>query len=173
MAAGDLELSKLTRAWDRSQFKCGRSELDDWLRRYAMQSQEADLARTFVLLEESETPGIKRIIGYFSLTMSSVRRDEVPDELARRVPRHPIGVVLLARLAVDESAQGRGLGKDLLNLALRRAVQAGDIVAARLIVVDALDDEAESFYRRYGFQSLPDVPRRLFLRMQDVMASFE
>lgn len=89
------------------------------------------------------------------------------------MPAYPVGMVLLARLAVDRSEQGKGVGALLLAEALRKAVAAGEVAAARLIVVDAVDDEAVAFYERYGFVRTPEHPHRLYRRMKDVRASLD
>ena len=126
-----------------------------------------DSARTFVAIRTG------RVIGYFSLTMGSVLRAEAPAKLVRGMPAYPVGMVLLARLAVEGSHQGKGVGAMLLAEALRRAVAAGEVVAGRLIVVDAVDDSAAAFYQRYGFIRTPENPLRFYRRMKDVRASLD
>ncbi len=105
--------------------------------------------------------------------MGSVLRAEAPGKLVRGMPAYPVGMVLLARLAVDRSQQGRGVGAMLLAEALRKAVAAGEVAAARLIVVDAVDEDAAAFYRRYGFVQAPENPLRFYRRMKDVRASLD
>jgi predicted N-acetyltransferase YhbS len=126
-----------------------------------------DSARTFVATQSG------RIVGYFSLTMGSVIRAEAPAKLVRGMPAYPVGMVLLARLAVDQSQQEKGLGAMLLAEALRKAVAAGEVAAARLIVVDAVDDGAAAFYQHYGFIRTPENPLRFRRRMKDVRASLD
>jgi predicted N-acetyltransferase YhbS len=149
-------------------FACGRDELDNWLRMHARDSERRDLARTFVVCR-----GGPRVVGYYSLTMGSVRRADAPTKLVRGLPGYPVGMVLLARLAVDQKEQGTGLGASLLTDALIRALHAGESVASRLIVVDALDNQAAGFYRRFGFIPAPEHPLRLFLRLKDIRASLK
>ncbi|HET6733952.1 GNAT family N-acetyltransferase [Mycobacterium sp.] len=141
--------------------------LDEWLRRHALAAQRMDSARTFVATQRG------RVVGYFSLTMGSVLRADAPVKLVRGMPAYPVGMVLLARLAVDQSQQGRGVGATLLAEALRKAVAAGEVAAARLIVVDAADEDAAAFYQRYGFVRTPENPLRLYCRMKDVRASLD
>lgn len=148
-------------------FDCGNEELDGWLQRHALAAQQMDSARTFVLTRND------RIVGYFSLTMGSVLRQDAPAKLVRELPAYPVGMVLLARLAVDRRDQGKGVGALLLAEALRKAVAAGEAAAGRLVVVDAIDDEAARFYQRYGFVTAPEHPLRLYRRMKDVRASLE
>jgi predicted N-acetyltransferase YhbS len=115
----------------------------------------------------------ERVVGYFSLTMGSVRREEAPVRLVRGMPGYPVGMVLLARLAVERSEHGRGLGGLLLAEALRRAAAAAEHAAARLLVVDAVDDTAAAFYRRWGFSEAPAHPLRLYRRVSDIRASLQ
>lgn len=148
-------------------FKCGHTDLDTWLKRHALAAQQMDSARTFVLVEGD------RVIGYFSLTMGSVLRAEAPGKLVRGLPSYPVGMVLLARLAVHSASQGQGLGALLLAEALRKAVTAGEAAAARLVVVDAVDEDAARFYAHHGFIAVPEHPSRLYRRMKDVRMSLE
>lgn len=168
-----LRLMPLTENHDTSQFDSGKDPLDHWLREYALASQKGDLARTFVLVEDAVADRGGSVLGYFSLVMGHVRHEEAPPALVRGTPRYPIGMVLLARLALDRAEQGRGLGAHLLKLALVRAISAGDIAAARLVAVDALDDDAEAFYRRWGFIALPESPHRLYRRIKDIRRSLD
>jgi GNAT superfamily N-acetyltransferase len=148
-------------------FQCGHADLDTWLKRHALAAQQMDSARTFVLVEGD------RVIGYFSLTMGSVLRAEAPGKLVRGLPSYPVSMVLLARLAVHSAAQRQGLGALLLAEALRKAVSAGEAAAARLVVVDAVDEDAARFYAHHGFIAVPQHPSRLYRRMKDVRMSLE
>jgi GNAT superfamily N-acetyltransferase len=163
-----LRLERLGAHHDVSSFASGNEELDSWLRRHALAAQQMDSARTFLLVRGGAE---NRVAGYFSLTMGSVLRAEAPPKLVRGLPAYPVGMVLLARLAVDRSEQGKGLGALLLAEALRKAVAAGEAAAARLVVVDAIDDEAAKFYAHHGFIAAPGYPLRLYRRMKDIRAS--
>jgi ribosomal protein S18 acetylase RimI-like enzyme len=162
-----LRLERLAEAHDVSGFASGNAELDGWLQRHGLAAQLMDSARTFLLTRTG------RVVGYFSLTMGSVRRADAPARLVRGLPAYPVGVVLIARLAVDQRNQGQGLGALLLAEALRKAVAAGEAAAARLVVVDAVDDAAVAFYERHGFIAVPEHPRRLCRRMEDVRAGLD
>jgi GNAT superfamily N-acetyltransferase len=148
-----------------SAFDCGSADLNGWLARHAPAAQRMDSARTFLLLDGEQ------VLGYFSLTMGSVRRRDAPTQLVRGMPGYPVGMVLLARLAVERSQQGRGFGGLLLAEALRRTVAAAEHAAARLLVVDAIDENAAAFYRRWGFVETPEHPLRLYRRISDIRAS--
>lgn len=162
----DDRIEKLASRHQVSSFQCGRSSLDDWLKRFALTNQQNDSARTYVLLRQ----GV-RIAGYYSLSAGSVRREEATARIAKGLARHPIGVILLARLAIDLREQGAGLGKALLLDALGRCLVASDSIGARAVLVHALDDAASAFYRKFGFTESPTDPRQLMLLMKDLRAS--
>ena len=165
MSSTEPLVERLEATHDLTAFACGNDELDDWLKRHALAAQAMDTARTFVLVSR------RKVLGYFSLTMGSVQRHDAPAKLVRGLPQYPVGIVLLARLAVDRTAQGQGQGSRLLAHALRKALTAGEAAAARLIVVDAIDDNAVAFYQRHGFIAVPEHPRRLYRRSKDIRAS--
>jgi GNAT superfamily N-acetyltransferase len=165
-----LWLERLGAHHDLSEFASGNEELGSWLRRHALAAQQMDSARTFLLVSGGKDAE-SSVAGCFSLTMGSVLRAEAPTKLVRGLAAYPIGMVLLARLAVDRSKQGHGLGALLLAEALRKAVAAGEVAAARLVVVDATDDEAARFYAHHGFIAASGHPLRLCRRMQDIRAS--
>jgi GNAT superfamily N-acetyltransferase len=160
-------VEKLTRDHNVSSFDSGKPALDDWLRRFALINQQSDAARTYVV----HCSG--RVVGYYSLSAGSVRREDSPARVAKGLARHPIGVILLARLAVDRREQGAGLGKTLLADALSRALSAADAIGARAILVHALDEEAAEFYKRFGFEPSPLDSRQLFLLMKDLRAALK
>lgn len=162
-----MRLERLHAGHDLAAFDSGNADLDGWLQRHALAAQQMDSARTFLLTEGS------RILGYFSLTMGSVRREEAPRRLVQGSPGYPVGMVLLARLAVDRAEQGKGRGALLLAEALRKAVAAGEAAAARLVVVDAIDEQAAGLYRGHGFVAVPDHPLRLSRRTSDIRASLD
>ena len=125
-----------------------------------------------VLLVES-TRKLRRVVGSseseiagcYALSAAAFRRDDLPTELARRLPRYPIPAAVLGRLAVSSSHRGRGLGEHLLADALHRVMAASSALAIYAVIVDAKNESAKAFYRRYGFQPLPEQPTRLFLPM--------
>lgn len=160
-----FRIEKLTKEHQFSTFDCGKPSLNDWLMRYALTNQQSDSARTYVLRFE------ENVVGYYSLTAGSVSRDEAPVRVAKGLANHPIGVILLARLAVDRAYHGRGLGISLLMDALRRCLGAAETIGARAVLVHALDDSAAEFYERFGFVRSPLDERQLMLLMKDLRAS--
>jgi len=144
---------------DSQSFASGVAELDDWLRRTAEVAAAAGTAATSVLCRGS------RIIGYYALAMGSVEHRGAPSRLRRGQP-DPIPVLLLTRLALDRAEQDHGLGADLLQDALIRAVAGARQYGARAVIVDAINDRAAAFYARHGF--LPLGGRRLYRRITDI-----
>jgi GNAT superfamily N-acetyltransferase len=160
-------IEKLTKDHDLSSFDCGKPALDDWLRRFALTNQQSDSARTYVLHRAG------RVVGYYSLSAGAVRKEESPARVAKGLAKHPIGVILLARLAVDRIEHGRGLGKIMLVDALSRALSAADAIGARAILVHAIDDEAVAFYKKFCFEPSPLDPKQLMLLMKDLRATLK
>ena len=147
---------------DRASFSCGEPTLDDYIRRQASQDARRRVAQVFVTM--GDRPG--EIVGYYTLSAASFEKDDLPKELAKRLPHYPVPAAVIGRLAIDLRSQGHGLGETLLLDALRRVVRASDAIGVYAVVVDALHDRASAFYERYGFRSFPSSPRRLFLPLQ-------
>lgn len=141
-------------------FECGKRPLDEYLRRYASQDVRRDLARVFVATPEASP---RAVAGYFTLSAGSVSCTSLPERLASKLPRYPIPVALIGRLAVAREFQGKGLGSILLAKAVEKVIMASEALAVAGIVVDAKDDEAVGFYRHLGFLSLQGQPHRLLL----------
>ena len=149
----------LARRHDRSRFDCGSEHLDRYIRQQASQDARRRVARVFVAVPE----GGSEVAGFYTLGAASIERTALPpEEEARRLPRHPVPVALIGRLAVDRRWGGRGLGSALLADAFRRVVRAGEALAVYAVIVDAKDAQAQAFYERFGFVRLPDAGRRLF-----------
>ena len=156
---------KLARHHHLAEFSRGVDSLDHWLKRFAWSNQQSDLTTTYVAQKEN------RVLGYYSLTAGSVNREEATARVAKGTPNHPIGVVLLARLAVDESEKGKGLGRALLKDAILRTESAAEIIAIRAVLVHALNEEARQFYMRFEFEPSPVHPLHLMLLMKDIRTS--
>lgn len=145
-------------------FNSGVEELDRWLRSSARVAAAAGTAAAYVLCRDD------RVVGYYALAMSAVAHERAPSRLRRGMP-DPVPVVLLARLALDRGEHGTGLGGHLLIDALRRSVRGGHEFGARAVVVDAINDDAASFYQHFGFHRLDGA--RLWRRIGDIEASLE
>jgi GNAT superfamily N-acetyltransferase len=158
----ELEIEKFRREHDLTQFDCGNVTLNAWLEKYAWTNQQADSAKTYVALAGN------LVVGYYALTTGSVHKHESPERIAKGLANHPIGVVLLARLAVDRAQQGRGLGKALLFDALTRIEKAADIVGVRAVMVHAVDRAARRFYEHFEFEPSPVDPFLLLLLLKDL-----
>lgn len=146
-----------------SRFDCGtHPSLNDWLKRFALTNQKNESARTYVVHRNGS------VVGYYSISAGSVTVEDSPSRMAKGLARHPVPVILLARLAVDKDEKGTGLGKALLKDALARIAQAADIVGARAVLVHAIDDEARRFYQHFGFEPSPIQELQLMLLMKDL-----
>ncbi len=154
-----LIIEPLGRRHDRAAFSCGLPELDRYLARQAGQHVRRRIARVFVCTAgDADT-----VLGFYTLSALSIDLASLPDDLSRKLPRHPVPCALIGQLAVDRSAHGRGLGRMLLADAVKRTVAAGETVAMHALIVDAANENAKRFYERLGFLLLTDDPMRLFL----------
>lgn len=158
-----------SRAHDRAAFSCGAPDLDRYIRDHASQDVKRDVARVFVAVRA----GASTVSGYYGLSATSFQRDDLPADQAKRLPRYPVPAALLGRLAVDESAKGRGLGAFLLMDALDRLLLATQTLAVHALIVDAKDEAAATFYRRYGFIPFTGETQRLFLPMATIRKLIE
>lgn len=162
-----LKVEILSSHHDRQSFSCGKPALDDYLRRMARQHLAKGVSRTFVLVED-RLP--EKILGFFALSVCEVDASKLPPRWGKKYPRRLPGAKL-ARLAVDESAQGQGYGAALLYEALRRVVLGAEQFGVAAVFVDAKDEEAKGYYQKFGFLALPDNPLELFLPMETVRAT--
>jgi GNAT superfamily N-acetyltransferase len=143
-------------------FDCGREELNRYLLKYAWTNQRAGAAQTYVGLAGDV------VVGYYTLAVGEVSQEEAPERLTRGLARHPVPIMLLARLAVAVSAQGQGIGKALLRDAMQRTLQAADIAGIRAFAVHAKDERARTFYEKFDFIPSPVDPMHLFVLLKDV-----
>ncbi len=156
-------IEKLRREHVLDGFDCGKEELNRFLKRQAWSNQQANSAQTYVLAKDLV------VAGYYSLAASSVSHDEATERVKKGLARHPIPVILLARLAVDASLQGKGIGPALLKDALMRTAKAADTIGARALLVHAKDDNAKGFYEHFTFEPSPSDPYHLLLIMKDLL----
>lgn len=145
---------------------CGQPALNDWLRRYALQNQQASAATTFVVCEGDA------VVGYYSLAAGAVDPLEAPERVKKGLARHPIPVMVLARLAVDLRYQGQKIGQGLLKDAILRTLKVADHAGIRAILVHAKDSQARAFYERFDFEASPLDPFQLLLLIKDARRSF-
>jgi GNAT superfamily N-acetyltransferase len=157
-----FSIAKLNAGHTMADFDCGRPALNIFLARHALANQMMGGAHSYLGLAEGGT-----IAGYYSLAVGSVVHAEAPERLAKGLARHPIPVMILARLATATAWQGRGIGKGLLKDALLRTLQAADIAGIRALVVHAKDEPARAFYEHFGFTAWPDNPLQLFMLLKD------
>jgi GNAT superfamily N-acetyltransferase len=136
--------------------------LNRYLKRYAWQNQQAGAGQTYVGLVGDE------VVVYHTLTVGHVLPEQAPDRVVKGLARHPVPLMVLARLAVDLRWQGTGLGAGLLKDAMLRTVQAADIAGIRGMAVHAKDEEARRFYERFDFEPSPTDPLHLFVLLKDV-----
>lgn len=147
---------------DTTHFDCGNDTLNQWLRTQAMRAQRAGTARTHVWTN----PDSPRVMAYYSVAPTQIAREEIGGTNAGGYSVVP--AYLLARLALDRSLQGQRLGTELLLDALEIMMRASVAVGGRVIVVDAIDDNAHAFYRRHDFRPIRDNPNRLFIKVETV-----
>lgn len=157
-----LRIEKLQRTHAVDQFTCGQPELDRFLIRHALQAQQSNSSQTYVALSGNE------VLGFYTIVAGEVAHAQAPERVVKGMPRHPIPLLVLARLAVHSKAQGRGLGAGLLLDALGRTLQVGDIIGVRALAVHAKDEQASAFYRHFGFTPSPTDARHLFMLIKDI-----
>ena len=160
--SGAWTIEKLRREHALDSFDCGKEDLNRFLKRQAWNSQQAHSAQTYVLVSELI------VLGYYSLAAGSISHDEATERTRKGLARHPIPVILLARLAVDNSLHGRGFGPALLKDALLRVAEAADTIGARALLVHAKNEDARGFYKHFNFEPSPSDPYHLLLIMKDL-----
>jgi GNAT superfamily N-acetyltransferase len=160
-----LRIEKLQRSHPVDAFDCGRETLNRFLVRYALPSQQANASQTYVAVV-----GEAEIAGYYTLVVGEVSYQDAPERLRKGLARHPVPLMVLARLAVAVTWQGRGLGAGLLKDAMLRTAQAAAIAGIRTLAVHAKDEEAATFYRHFDFAPSPTDPFHLYVLVKDLAA---
>lgn len=155
-------IAKLAIQHDASRFDCGHKALNTFIRLHALSGQQANISQTYVAVVG------QTIVGYHTLVVGDVAYADAPERLAKGLPRHPVPILLLARLAVDQTWQGKGLGAALVADAMRRTLQVADIAGVRALLVHAKDEEAKSFYAHLGFEPFPGEPLILYRLLKDI-----
>lgn len=157
-----LHIEKLDRTHAVETFACGQPELDRFLIRHALRAQQANSSQTYVAVSGSE------VVGFYTIVAGEVHHANAPERVTKGMPRHPIPLLVLARLAVHSKAQGRGIGAGLLLDALGRTLQVADVIGVRALAVHAKDERAAAFYRHFGFAPSPTDTRHLFMLIKDI-----
>jgi GNAT superfamily N-acetyltransferase len=157
-----LRIEKLDNRHALDDFDCGQDALNRYLIRYALTNQRANVARTYVGLAG------EHVIGYYTLAVGEVAYHDAAERLTKGMARHPVPIMLLARLAVSLDWQSQGIGAGLLKDAMRRTAQAADIAGIRALVVHAKDESARWFYERFGFAPSPTDPLHLYILVKEL-----
>jgi GNAT superfamily N-acetyltransferase len=147
---------------NRKSFDSGNAVLDDWLKRYATQNERRGFSRTYVAVAEDV------VVGYVSLATGDMDRDSVPLDIGKGAPRD-VPVIVIGRLAVDLSAQGRGLGGELLAFALQRSLDVAQEVGVRAVVINAISERARDFYLSLAeFEWVSEQPLTLWVTIDEI-----
>lgn len=166
MSHGYAAVRKLAATDQVDAFDCGQAALNQFLQRYALVNQKAGSAQTYVCCRDDV------VVGFYSLVVGSVDPEAAPSRVMKGLARHPVPVMILARLAVDTQHQRKGLGQALLRDALLRTAQAADIAGIRCLLVHAKDDAARQWYESWEFEPSPTDPYHLFLMLKDLKGMF-
>ena len=142
-------------------FDCGKPALNDWLLRHARQAQGSGSAKTFVVVDDD------RVAGYFSLTVGQIDTLDAPERIRKGMGQYPLPVVILARLAVSTTDQGRGIGIGLLQEAIRRTMLIAEHAGIRAMLTNPIDEDTTRFYTRFGFIASPLREQQLLLLLKD------
>lgn len=142
-------------------FDCGKPSLNDWLPKHALQAQGSGSVRTFVVTDAA------KVLGFYSLVVGQVEPIEATERIRKGMGQYPIPVMLLARLAVRTIAQGQGIGKGLLQDAIRRTLNVAEQAGIRALLTHPIDDDAALFYQRFGFEASPLGQGQLLLLLKD------
>jgi GNAT superfamily N-acetyltransferase len=159
---GTRSIEKLRRDHLIDDFDCGQDVLNSWLRKYALQNQGAGAAQTYVGLVGPV------VIGYYSLAVGQIEYNDAPERLQKGLARHPVPVMLLARLAVHKDWQRKGVGRALLRDVVLRTAQAADIAGIRALAVHAKDEQARRYYEQFDFVASPADPLQLLVLLIDI-----
>jgi GNAT superfamily N-acetyltransferase len=164
-----FNIEPLTRGHDRTSFDCGEPALNEFIKRHARQNQDRGIGRTYVAAEADGTP----VFGFYTIASASIHPVDLPEPERRRLPRYRVPMVQLARLAVDSSATGQGLGESLLYHALQLATHVADRIGVFGVEVYAKHETAAAFYHRFGFVRLEDDRLHLYLPIPTARALIE
>lgn len=156
------QIEKLNSSHVLEDFDCGVSDLNQFLVKYALQNQAANSANTYVACENGA------VLGFYTLVVGSVIHANAPGRITKGLAKYPVPVMILARLAVDKTQHGQGIGRGLLKDALLRTAQASDIAGIRALLVHAKDDVARRWYQQFNFDESPTDSLHLYLLLKDI-----
>jgi len=157
-----LRIEKLARHHKLDGFDCGQESLNRYLIRFAYPTQQASASQTYLGMADEQ------VIGFYTLVVGEVSFADAPERLTKGLARHPVPIMLLARMGVSESWKGKGVGKGLLKDAMLRTLQAADIAGIRAFAVHAKDDSARDFYEHFDFMPSPTDPLHLFILVKEL-----
>ena len=145
-------------------FNCGQDDLNKFIKQYASQHQKSGTSKTYVAIDDDT----QQVRGFYCLSSTSIGFDGVDAVLTQRLPRYPLPCVVIGRFAVDQTAQGRGIGKVLLAHALKQVSKVAQIIGVNFVVIHAKDQKAMEFYQRFGFISLTSNPLTLIYPVSEI-----
>jgi GNAT superfamily N-acetyltransferase len=157
-----IRIEKLDRHHPVERFDCGQDDLNRFLAKFALTNQLANASQTYIALADEE------VVGYHTLVVGEVAYGDAPERLTKGMSRHPIPLMLIARIAVDQRWQGKGIGAGLLKDAMIRTLNAADIAGIRALAVHAKDDVARAFYEHFDFLPSPTDPLHLYMLLKDI-----
>lgn len=160
----NLRIERLNSSHDRSLFRCGKYDLDEYLKRYSSQDEKRGYARVYVLVAKNSP----RVVGFYTLSVGGIVFDDLPESIKPKVLRYPMPVAHLGRMAVDQEFQGNGYGAILLLSALKRSLEVSREIGIAAVEVTAKNEQVKQFYLKYGFTPLEDDLLHLYLPMETV-----
>jgi len=164
----ELRIEPINKKHNVKGFDCGKDSLNTYISRFACKNDQNNISRTFVLIDNNYV-----VHGYYSVCSASIEYDELPEEIVTKLPKYPIPSARLARLAVSDSIKGKGIGARLLIDALEKLHHASREMGIKIVIVDALDEEAKKFYFHFGFRSLPGNELTLILPIETISKLFD
>lgn len=168
----DLLIEQLdTALHDRKSFDCGVDELNIFLKQHANQNQIKNISKTYVAVVAVSAVNHKKIYGYYTLSAGNILCDELPEPVESKLPKYPIPIGRIGRLAVDKEHKGKGIGGFLLHDALTNILNIAEKMGVFAIIVDAKNDDAKSFYKKYGFTELQNSELTLFLTIETIKSA--
>jgi len=166
----NLTFEKISRDANRQNFDCGVDSLNEYLKKYAWQNFKKNVGVTILAFEKGKRD---RILGYYTVSMAQINFEHLPPGLSKGLPRYPVPAIRIGRLAVDRSVLAKGVGSALLRNALQRAIALSTQLGTCAVLVEAISEQARSFYEHYGFVTLHDLPSSLVLPVTTIAQTYE